>query len=324
MKFFKLLILSAVLSSCSKLDVERINKLTLNEITWQKNSLTVSAELIDVDASGVTDYGICYAINEVPDLNNGTVISKGSIAQPSKYNITIPQVQTNQIYFFRAYVVSNNKVTYSNVNSVNTIPFSFTLHNDTIIIYNSTNIEVAGRILNIGDLKIKEFGFLYSNYYQQPNIFENKIIMNKPAVNGELLLKEKLPNLQLDSNYFICTYLTLHNNITYYSNVRNFKVKTHKLFTNALTKANNELKMSGRFNQVGADSISEYGFCWSNSTSLPNINNNRIPFYTKPQHLVTFSYNYIKNNSDTLPYYMRTYAIYDNNVIYGNTVNINY
>jgi hypothetical protein len=306
------------------LDVERINKLTLNEITWQNNSLTVSAELIDVDASGITDYGICYAINEVPDLNNGTVISKGTIAQPSTFNIIIPQVQTNQIYFFRAFVVSNNKVTYSNVNSVNTIPFSFTLLNDSVIIYNSTNTEVVGRILNIGSLKIKEFGFLYSSIYQQPNVFENKIIVNKPVMNGELTFKEKLPDLNLDTNYFICTYLTLHNNITYYSNVRNFKVKTHKLFTSALTKVNNELIMLGRFNQVGVDSISEYGFCWSNSTPLPNINNNRIKIYTQPQHLVSFTHNYIKTNADTLPYYVRTYVIYDNKVIYGNTVNTNY
>ena len=162
MKFFIYLLLFAFLGSCSKLDLERINKLTINEITWQNNSLTVSAELIDVDASGITDYGICYAINEVPDLNNGTVISKGTIAQPSTFNIIIPQVQTNQIYFFRAFVVSNNKFTYSNVNSVNTIPFSFTLFNDSVIIYNSTNTEVVGSILNIGSLKIKEFGFLYS------------------------------------------------------------------------------------------------------------------------------------------------------------------
>jgi hypothetical protein len=192
---------------------------------------------------------------------------------------------------------------------------------------NSTaHVKVVSSIGNLGNIKINEFGHCFGFSPNLNIISATKLANNTPIVNGEVVFEDKLTSLLMDTTYYFRSYIILPNNQVYQSNIRSIRLKTHKLLTltPSLINANKELKMEGKFMQLGIDSIMEYGFCWSTSTSMPSVNDNRIPINSAPQQNITFSSNYIKTTTDVLPHYIRCYVIFGNSVAYGNIQNITY
>ena len=314
------------LVSCQKLELNRINKVKTKNVFWTNNTLKIESELIDVAVNSTINYGICYAIEQLPDINNGVTLVIGNTNQPLSYNAQIPQVLPGLNYYIRAYAKSNDEVIYGDLRIVNTQLSNIQLNVSIPNISSSKKVDIIGTIANVGDLRIKEIGHCYG-YKPNPTVNENKIISSTNPVNGGVDFTSSITSPLKDTNYYFRTYLILEDNQVFYSSSSYFKIKSHKLYTLTLSKENadQDLKMTGIFNQLGIDSITEYGFCWSTNTNKPTINDSRLIVQNTPIESNVFSKVYRKNtNSSFLNYYVRAYAIFDNMVVYGDVLNIEY
>lgn len=315
-----------IISSCKKIEVERINKLVTQEVIWENNSLVVHADLLDIESNKEVVYGFCYAIGETPLVNSAETIRVGVTQSPLKYSANIPNLTSGEDYYVRAFAQTGDYVIYGETKIVNTQISNIQLSGSVVPFNNSKKVEVTGRIINIGNLKVKEVGHCYS-LTQNPTINNSKLISNAVNLNGTIDFVSSFTSPIKDTVNYVRCYLVLENNQVYYGSNISYLVKSHKLTTQSLSKINNnkDLLMTAMFNQIGTDSIAEYGFCWSTVTNKPTINNNRQVVLTKPLENQLYTSTYSKTvNSDTSTYYVRAYVISDNEVVYGDVLNIEY
>jgi hypothetical protein len=90
-------------------------------------------------------------------------------------------------------------------------------------------------------------------------------------------------------------------------------IKTNSIIVNGTT-----IKASGTIVDLGETGIAEYGFCWADSANI-SINSNKILFRNASQ---TGDFeNILLNLIPHHQYFVKTYAIVNNEVVYGNIQN---
>lgn len=305
------IIFAVLLASCKRLEIKRINKV---ETLWNKfenNQIIAKGNIIDIEENGITDYGFCYAAyNNFPTINDNK-ISLGATNKIGEFSANLIGLEVSKVYYYRTYVISNNEVTYGNVFSVDVVPTPFDLSVDSFNIISSKQLDVKASVKGIGGLKIIDFGVVYSLV---PN---SDIVLNKHSL-GKLDKDSNFTftilNPLIDTNYYVRNYVQVNSNTYLTSTEKVLRVSSVKFTTDtAVVTKLVSAKITGSFQNLGADKIQEYGFCYDTNTSFPTLNNSKFS-YQNPT-LGSFSANIVFTNYGT--YYYRTYVIIDNKIIYG-------
>ena len=326
MRIVTILSFLLIISSCKKLEIERINKLVTTDVVWENNTLIVHCDLVDIEQNTEIVYGICYAIDHTPFIQTDSVVILGVTNRPLRYSAKIPEILLGLNYYVRAFTKIGEEVIYGEAKGQYTRLSNIKLEVSIPGSPNSKKVDVLGKISNLGDLKIKEFGHCYGTKIN-PTIYDSKIVANLSIISGQVNFVSSFVNPPKDTFNNVRSYVILDDDQVFYSDNIFFHLKSHKLTILSLSKINNEqdLKMTAMFTQLGTDSISEYGFCWATSTNNPSINTNRVIVQSLPNENQVFTGTYKKvSNSNVLTYYVRPYVISSNEVIYGGVLNLNY
>jgi hypothetical protein len=309
---YLLFILAAWLASCKQLEIKRINKVETIKSVFYNNQIIAKGNIIDMEENGISDYGFCYAANtEIPTISNDR-ISLGTTNKTGEFSANLIGLQAFNVYHFRAYAISNNVVTYGNVFSTEVFPNSLNINLDSLNIISSKQINLTGSINGIGGLKVLDFGYDYS-LQSNPTIITNKQSFGK--LQKDTVFNANFLNPIIDTTYYVKAFAQLSNSAYFYSAEKTIRVNSIKIRTNIFGIIDPQnILLIGYFDQLGADSIQEFGFCWSTTNTLPNLNDNKKSILAKPA-LGSFStfIPFISGNT----YYVRAYAIIDNKIIYG-------
>lgn len=310
-KIVLILFIFLLLFSCKRLEIKRINKVETLWSNFENNQIIAKGNIIDVAEGGITDHGFCYAAyNNSPTINNDR-ISLGATNKIGEFSAKLIGLEAANIYYYRTYVITNNVVTYGNVFGVDVVPNPFDLKVDSFNILSSKQVDIKASIKGIGGLKIIDFGIDYS-LVSNPNLLVNKQSLG--SLNKDTNFSFTILNPLIDTNYYVKTYIKLNEFLLYTSAEKVLKVNSVKFTTDtAVVTPLIAAKIYGTFQNLGADNIQEYGFCYATNTSFPTLNNSKFS-YQNPT-LGSFSANIVFTNYGT--YYYRTYVIIDNKIIYG-------
>jgi hypothetical protein len=306
---FTLLLISF---SCKQLEIKRINKVETLWSNFENNQIIAKGNIIDVVEGGITDYGFCYAPNKSFPTINDDRISLGATNKTGEFSANLLGLQAFNVYHFRAYAISNNVVTYGKIYSTDVSPNVLNISIDSLNIISSKQINLSASFNGIGDLKILDFGYNYS-LQTNPNLLTNKQSLG--ALKKDTVFSAKILNPIIDTTYYVKAYAQLSNTAYFHSAEKTVRISSFKIRTGLVGQFDaNTAFFIGYIDNLGADTIQEYGICYSTTTSFPTLNDNKL-IVTKKPTTGTYSSNAPLVLGNT--YFARAYAIIDNKIIYG-------
>jgi hypothetical protein len=165
----------------------------------------VSANLVSLGSSAVTEYGHCWSTSPNPTTtNNKTTFGAATATQPFTSNIS--GLSPSMTYYVKAYAVNNIGITYSDQISFTssapaTVPTVETVRTENMQ-YNS--IDGVGNITNLGDGLVTDYGFCYSKTNSQPTVNDSKASKGQTSQTGNYTVS--ITGLQEKMKYYVRAY----------------------------------------------------------------------------------------------------------------------
>lgn len=181
----------------------------------------------------------------------------------------------------------------------------------------SSSAVLNGEIVNIGEPKYSERGFVYSTN-SNPTVTDCIQKLSCP-VNDNPNFSCKIENLATLKTYYVRAYLVQEGEIIY-GNTLSFS--TSQQATEVTTSAASNVgattaTLHGTVTKAGVPAFTERGFCFSRYNSIPDISDNKQAVAgtgtgNYSLELTTLEYPFT--------YYARAYAIQGGGVVYGNVI----
>ena len=311
-KYCCLLFAVLLLFSCRKLELNRINKITTDEVTVTNTAVSAGGTIIDIGKKGITKYGHCWSVNATPTVNDAkTEFTNASAGL--EFTSTLTHIAVNTAYYIRAYAVNAEETVYGEVKTVAVSSFAaVTVAASNVQIQNETAASVTGNIANLGALTAIEYGHCWATH-TAPVITDYKT--NYGGLSSDINFGSALANLTMESTYYIRAYLRLNNTTVIYSNELSVVIHDLAVTTDNHSIAGTTASLQGTIVSLGVLPVTDHGHCWSSVTSSPNFNDNVIS-----QGPATITGQYYSNLSGLVSgttYYFRAYARKGNTIKYG-------
>ncbi|MDE5869418.1 MAG: carboxypeptidase-like regulatory domain-containing protein [Muribaculaceae bacterium] len=181
----------------------------------------------------------------------------------------------------------------------------------------SSKATLNGEVINIGEPKYTERGFVYST--NSTPTTENCIQKLSCPVNEDAAFSCNIENLETLKTYYARSYVVQEGSLIY-GNIVSFTTsqQTTEISTSAATNVGaNTATLNGSIIKAGIPAFNEKGFCYSNRNSVPDISDHRESVAGTATGKFSLQLNTLEYPST---YYARAYAIQGGGVIYGNVV----
>ena len=310
---FLLMVFIGSIFSCKKIDINHISKIYTDSITISGTSITAFGKIVDIADNGMLFYGFCWSTNKEPTVFNSK-IEYSNASQTGQFSSAIKNLSANIIYYIRTFASDGDNYIYGN-----TLSFSIVGFNDLLVITNPVNIlstssvSVGGGISGLGSISIQDCGHCWST---QPN----PTISNNKTSYGSLLqdssFNSTLTNLDLITTYYVRSYAKIDASTIIYGNEQSYSIPDLVVRTDTFSYPNStNITLKGTILVLGVNKITDHGFCWSTTTSQPNLNNNVISLGTTSS-IGQFG-GPLNNITVGIKYYYRAYATDGIYVKYG-------
>ncbi len=282
------------------------------EIT--SSSVVLNGTILQAGNPAYTEKGFCYGGYYPTIYEDSRIVVSGS--GTGNFSARVSNLNYNEGFYFRAYAIQEGKVVYGENLHFSTNYTQAVVNTSDITNIAYTSATFNGSIANIGDPKITERGFCYTdNGYDNPRITDKKIKVNG-IVSGDF--KAEITNLEEDHLYYVRAYV-IQNGEAIYGTVKRFEtgyspvvVIGSPLSVSAVSATTSYWKAT--FRGIFADGnpeVIEAGFVYS-TTSNPTVNTGTT---VQPSNMKWSSlyegYEFNRTVSTLLPYntyYTRAYV----------------
>lgn len=303
------------LFNCSKVDIERINKTQTQATQNQSEWITATSIIQDIgNNQNSLVYGHCYVMGaETPDISS-LKTEKQNIVK-GEFTDTLLNLYAYQNYNYCSYISTSNDVIYGEIKSFTPVPHAMSVHIKELDLftYDSCNVEVE--LTGKGSFYVKNVGVCIESS-GLPDINSIHTLKTYNASISSI----KLGNLQENTSYIVRPVIQLHENHYIYGDTVSFIIPVLQVTTDEVTvTGSTTADLKGTINSIGVYPVSDYGFCWSVTTSMPTVNNEKISI-GETNTALSFTHNFTGIQTAST-YYFRAYAIANNKVVYGEVLN---
>ncbi len=334
MKFYKKLILMkklnlyiitillvsiiAFLSSCEKFEIKRVMDTQTGEIEINDTKVVANGTLLDIGDKDIVSYGHCWSLLPDPTIDNDTT-NLGLLLERGEFSSELFGLIADTTHYVRSYIYDGKEYTYGdNVEfKITADSLDFTTFDYERI--DESKISINSDVVGIGSLNFSNHGHCWSTN-ENPTITDN--ISSYGNILSDKDYTSKIINLNL-GRYYIRAYLRNDDKVVY-SNTIIFDSEISVNSGIVVLTGSREATAYGNILSLGAKQIQNYGHCWSLSTSMPTINDNKTELGTSNQLM---SYNsklkdliVLDGSGNPVKYYVRAYAEDGDKVYYGNVV----
>ncbi|MCR5820365.1 MAG: hypothetical protein K6F94_05395 [Bacteroidaceae bacterium] len=282
--------------------------------------LTTTAHEIQVTASAaertyaITERGFVYSTDtQTPTVENKNTSVKAT-GNNSSFTATISNLSSSTITYIRAYVKTSYGYTYGETLAYMEMDYVQQPTVSSISAY-TTEMEnilfVTASVTQQGTYTVTERGFVYSTDTQAPSAESNRKVL---ATGTNQSFTASLTDLDQNQTNYIRAYVrTSAGDVygeTFTYNSKDFPALITKSATNILESS---VQLNASINSKNSQ-ISQYGFVWSNTNSVPTIRD-KTTFST-----ILVGENLASNLSGltgNTTYYYRAYAKHAKGVSYG-------
>ena len=237
------------------------------------------------------------------------------VCSSEDFSSTATELDQTKTYYVCSYVIPNNSdIIWGNVVNVASGSSGREVKTNETIIYNKDGtVTVKGSVTGAN---VTARGFVYSDQVTEP-VYDGA----KSIIIDTYVFSTYIPDLLLDTDYYVRAFAVYNEVDTVYGNVVKAKIALTPPTLSTLSVANVTSKAAvvcGRFTDFGNMEVTNYGLCLS-SEKTPTIENGRkqeAPDYDTKDKVGLFGVFFDDLNSNTT-YYVRSYAVINKSVIYG-------
>lgn len=280
------------------------------------SSVTFNGTIVNPGLPSYTERGFVYSTRAQPTLENNMGKITSAVNGQASFSATVYGLNSNVTYYVRAYAINTLGPAYGNDETFNTngVPTSLT----TLAVTNpgTNSVTLNGTISEAGIPNYTEKGFCYSKT-GEPNISNNKIQVTGTGTGN---YSKNINGLEYQTTYYVKAY-AIQNGQPVYGNTVDFSTSwtTVQINTSAVTSIKaNGATFNGIIRNAGSPAYTEKGFCYDDWSNTPTISNYKVEVSGVG---VTGNFNKsVTGLNGGTRYYVRAYAIQNDEVVYGETV----
>ncbi len=301
-----------ILFSCKKIDLNRILKITTDNVSVSYTEVGAKGTIIDIGKDGITKYGHCWSINSTPTISNAkTEFSDAEVGK--EFTSAITNLTANTTYYVCSYASNSTETVYGEIKSfIVAATSSVSITASMLQIQDETTLSVNGSIANLGSLSALDYGHCWAAH-SSPTISDNK--SSYGIVTADVNFSSYPSGLNLQTTYYVRAYVKLDNTTIIYSNELSILIPDLVVTTDNYTVSASTATLQGTIVSLGVLPVVDYGHCWSSLTSNPNINDSVLS-----KGVATLAGVYYTNLPSLIPgttYYYRAYARKGSTMKYG-------
>ena len=282
-------------------------------------SANLSGTITSLGNGSLQRKGFCWSsTHTVPSLEQREGSSEVS-TEGSAYFYELTGLSGKTRYYVRAYAENEKGVSYGETQEFTTgtsavVP---TLSGTTISEIGETSAKATATVVSDGGASVSGKGFCYSLTNSSPTIEGGSTTLADVSTGNSIT--GVLKNLEPDAKYYIRAYAT-NGEGTAYGVVYTFSTqKVSSIPTVGATVINTVTKttaeVSSSISNDGGATITENGFCYSITNTVPTISDNKINSDISKKDF-TGSLAALAMGTQ---YYIRAYAVNTNGISYGET-----
>ena len=274
----------------------------------------------------VKSKGLCWSIQSQPTIEDSKVFSEGA---DGDFSVEITNLKANTVYYVRSFVLINKVYYYGDEKEFSTVFKLPTISFSKLGLITDSSFYFESKASDDGGDEITEKGFCFSKL-KEPTVWDDKISNGKGlgVISGNAL------DLMPSTVYFARAYAISSVGVVYGDEIELITAAKsnipEKIVTNdgaRLAKletelaegvTQNEATISVTIKDGGGTDIFEKGVCWAESSS-PTINGTKQIEGSGEESFTSI----INGLNPSTRYYLRSYAINDKGVAYGNQIIIN-
>lgn len=320
-KIFRLCTMSiflfVIFYSCKKLSLKPILKIKSDSVYVQNNAVYAVSTIVDYNDVNDALAGHCWSTNHNPTISDALIVSDKSMTKGS-FSTMLISLNASTHYYVRPFIMDHSgNISYGNEMEITTSGQSIIVTNGTHSIIDKNNATISGNISNVGSFNFIGFGHCWSQNIL-PTISDNKTFYT--PLSKDTTWNNNITGLFPGRNYYVRAYAQLDDTTIIYSDTTIIYIPELKITTDSyLITGTNTATIYGSINEIGVVPVTEHGFCWSYSTSQPDINENKISLGNITQ--TGSFYNGMTGIIQGVKYYFRAYAIEGTVVKYGTIMN---
>lgn len=186
---------------------------TVTDLNLTGLTVKLHASIDNAGDPAYTEKGFVYStVTSTPTLTDGFITVSGSAT--GSYTATLTKLSLEKTYYVRGYAVSPGGTVYSDATSFSTnekLPVITTDAPTSVDIDNLTAV-LHGTITDAGTPAYTERGFVYSTEYEEPTIYDNKIVVSGTGTGS---YEYRMTNFSTDKITYIRAYAKNHKGTVY-------------------------------------------------------------------------------------------------------------
>lgn len=312
---YTIFIVCLILSACKKLDFDRLNKIKTGSLQTLNNQFVLTGTIIDKSEDKIVKYGHCWSKSENPTLENSKFTEFTNLNLGIEFTSYLFDIELNELYYYRTYCITENDTFYFDRKSFligqNDL-LNTQISINSISFNNSTSVKTLSHFHAFKQFKKQQNGICWSNSNNQPSITNSSFTVNYGL--KEDVFEDLAVGLTKNTSYTFRSYLKLSNDFIIYSNPVSYTIPDLSVSTEGYNVINNTATLEGKILNLGSEPILKHGFCWSNTTSNPNFNDEIIDFGSIE---TTDVFSTTLSLTPNRTYYFRAFAQSGNELKYG-------
>lgn len=281
---------------------------------------TVAGHIDSDGGRDVTERGFCWSsTSSTPNLENGDASMKVE-GTGADFSLKLTGLVKGQKYYVRAYAKNVNGVGYSSASNFTT---ALTKEPEVVNLLmpqiGDDQVTAQATISDNGGLTVTERGFVYSLTATTPRIGAAGVIQVK-STSTDNTFQATISGLTYTTRYYICAYAINAKGTAYTSPITfvtsSSTVPGTFVSVDEAGVADRSATFSGKITSDGNAEVTEVGFCWSETTSEPTLENSSHQKATLNAADNSFTFKATGLKAYTY-YYVRAYAKNKNGVGYS-------
>jgi hypothetical protein len=258
---------------------------------------------------GISDRGICWDTDSLPDLNTGTAMTSGNGTGAFECRLTKLPAATK--IFYRAFAINDCGIAYGQTESFRTLDAAFA----SVITKTATNASYRsatcnGEVLDDGGALVTSRGFCYS---KSPNPDLSNASLSSGSGLGTF--SADLTGLDPSTTYYVRAFAENSKGINYGNQVtiRTLTITPPSVATGSVSsRGYTQFTAGGNVTDDGGSTVTARGICWSTSTQ-PTLGNS----YTNDGSGTGAFSSTANGLAQGTVYYYRAYAVNSAGTAYG-------
>ena len=289
--------------------------LTNGSSEYTATSITAGGEVTADGGFAVTECGLCYSSTEsTPTVENDKVISS---VTTGTFSVTMEGLAPSTTYYFRAYATNENGTSYGDIWSIQTRSGTATLTIGSISSITAVSAKSTATVTTTYGATVQRCGLCWSTS-SNPTIEDSVSYASGTMLNTTYTCD--ISGLRPSTKYYVRAFATTEVTTSYSSTTKTFTTANGLPAVSTSTSATSmatSITAGGNVTADGGFNVTERGICYSSTTSVPTIENEKAVMGTG----VGVFNETIKGLSASTTYYLRAYATNENGTVYGDIIN---